>query len=330
MNYSIAAALDAQRIAAQAWQGERGVEAALNLYAGLFRVDLRHMEPKQLEWFRGPEAAADMASIMVRARTEIEDARVYVVADNIAHGLAQAQASLPPTVPFGTSMLPCPLGLAYLEGDHLHIPHPDRPQGDIVRMIVWGSGPTMPTTEQDEALQMPAHLRVTCWVDRGGKLTWRQNLLVAEGLEWSRATNQIEFTGDRDKIRATTDEATDASTTVIRYLLALGAFVSEKVVAVDRVRADRVDRRRAQKAGLPEPPPVNVLTMRELIHLQADRRGLADDVEWSCSWLVHSHWRNQWHPSTGDHALKWIRTHIKGDRSKPLHVSKPTVRYVKR
>lgn len=273
---------------------------------------------------KSPQCTGDVVAIVRRAIDEIETARVYVITDNIAAGLAQAQSSLPPETPFGLSMLPCPNGYVYLEGRHLNAPHPDRPAGDVVRVVTWGVGPSL---EEGGA----AHVRIQLWVDRGpGPLVWRQNMLISEGHTWASALGGIEYSGDPSRIAMSSVESRNTAGTVLRFLLALGAFVSEKVVAVDPERPDRAWRRRMQREhpGAIE-PEVNVVHMRELTHTSANRLGLGGP-EWSCSWVVSSHWRRQFHPSTGDHALKWIRNYVKGDTHKPLRVSKPLVRYVDR
>jgi len=329
MSNSVSWALDAQREAVKTWDGQIGSERAMQMYAGLLRWDLRNLTPEQWAYLESPPAIQDMVHLMHRVIDELNHSRMYVVERNINIGLAEAQRTIPHTTPFGVSMLPCPTGFVYLEGNDLRVPHPHRPEGDIVRCLSWGVGPTMEDAQSDLELAIPTHVRVSIWVDRKGVLTWRQNLFIAEGLGWAAALDRIEYAGDQEKVAQTSEESADTATVCIRYLLALGAFVSEKIVAVDRGQADRGWRKRAIRQGLDPDPEVNVVTMRELVHLKADRYGLGGP-DWSCSWLVHSHWRNQFHPSDGSHSLKLIRPYIKGDRSKPLRVSAPTVRVVKR
>lgn len=43
---------------------------------------------------------------------------------------------------------------------------------------------------------------------------------------------------------------------------------------------------------------------------------------YSCCFMVRGFWRRQWYPSTRTHELLWIESFVKGDRAKPLKISK--------
>ena len=322
MSAAVSRALEAQQAAADGWLTKDGADRALQFYLGVRRWDAGNLSREQQEFLFSDQAIDDVGYIAARAHDEILEGRVYVIAENIAYGLAQAQASLPPEVPFGITQLAAGNAYVLIEGNHLTVPHPTLGR-DVLRAVAWAAGPTV---------EDAATVRIQLWVDRGTwPPTWRQNMLAPEGFQWGLDAQHIQFSGDPARIARTSNESRAAATTVIRFLLTLGAFVSEKVVVVDRERPDRAWRRRQQRTlrEAYSEPVAHVIRMRELIHTTGDRRGLGGP-EWSCSWLVGSHWRRQYHPSTGDHALKWIRTYVKGDTSKPLHVSKPTVRHIVR
>jgi hypothetical protein len=53
-----------------------------------------------------PAAIRDMTHLMHRIHNELAESHVYVAATNISAGLAEAQATIPSSTPFGISMLP--------------------------------------------------------------------------------------------------------------------------------------------------------------------------------------------------------------------------------
>jgi len=53
--------------------------------------------------------------------------------------------------------------------------------------------------------------------------------------------------------------------------------------------------------------------------------GTHNPVDWSCQWLVHGHWRNQFHPSDNSHAPVFIQSYVKGPEDKPFKASQQSI-----
>ena len=95
------------------------------------------------------------------------------------------------------------------------------------------------------------------------------------------------------------------------------AFLQQRILIPSRFLADRAARRRVEKTT-PEPvsSDIEVIRLRKVEYRA--REGKHRDVEWSCQWIVHGHWRNQWHPSKHYYHPKYIAPYIKGPEDKPL------------
>lgn len=79
-------------------------------------------------------------------------------------------------------------------------------------------------------------------------------------------------------------------------------------------RPDRATRKRAKRAGLPEPEILVVRLRRE--------RSLAERIGGSANYayrfMVSGHWRNQWFPTQHEHRQVWISPYVKGPGDKPF------------
>jgi hypothetical protein len=172
---------------------------------------------------------------------------------------------------------------------------------------------------------------VGVYADRGRwPPDWRQTALVREGGHWHASRPEAHL--DRHPLLNTNPElkpGSDAMTHIVAFLLATGAFVAEHLLADEPEPPDRAARRRAERARERPPDDVHVLNFRR-VERNSDKRESHRDVDWSCRWVVGSHWRQQYHPSDGSHSLKWIRPYLKGPADKPLRVSSPTVRAIVR
>jgi hypothetical protein len=109
-----------------------------------------------------------------------------------------------------------------------------------------------------------------------------------------------------------------------RVLACFWALASQKITLEEHWRPDRATARRSERLGMKNPyNPVRVIKLREVA--PRPDAGVGRDTEWSHRWIVGSHWRSQWYPSTGRHRPKLIDSYIKGPADKPL-VVKETVR----
>lgn len=100
-------------------------------------------------------------------------------------------------------------------------------------------------------------------------------------------------------------------------------LVGEEYVGEERRGLDRAERRRRQRAGLVVPEAIRVIDVRRRARAEAAAAD-GSGVAWSHRWLVRPHWRNQWYPSQGRHAPRWVRGHVKGPEDKPV-LARPTV-----
>lgn len=104
-----------------------------------------------------------------------------------------------------------------------------------------------------------------------------------------------------------------------RRMLALWVLSAQPGVATRRVeRGDRADRRRAARAGLPEPDVQVIHLRRPPTREESDGSG----VNWSHRWIVNGHWRNQpYGPARTLRRPQWIAPFTKGPEDKPLVVN---------
>jgi len=99
----------------------------------------------------------------------------------------------------------------------------------------------------------------------------------------------------------------------------LMTFLQQRIMVSSKFRADRMTRRRAEKAARkPITEDINVIQLRRVEHRTGE--GEHRDVEWACRWTVKGHWRNQPYGLAGQkhYRPKWIAPYIKGPEDKPL------------
>ena len=89
-------------------------------------------------------------------------------------------------------------------------------------------------------------------------------------------------------------------------------------------RAPRGLRRAAGRAGVINAEHVTILRLRRHVSAAAETARAQD---WSCQWIVRGHWRNQWHPSLGEHRQRYIAPYIKGPDDKPLRLGDRAVEF---
>jgi hypothetical protein len=97
-------------------------------------------------------------------------------------------------------------------------------------------------------------------------------------------------------------------------------FVADEIVVPERVALGRAERRRHERAKLPE-PSLNVLLLRRVRH-EKSTDDEPTEVAWSHRWLVQGHWRNQpYGPRDNpEYRAKFIHGYVKGPEDKPLVV----------
>lgn len=114
-----------------------------------------------------------------------------------------------------------------------------------------------------------------------------------------------------------------------RVLCTLWLLLLQKVAVVRRVGGDRADRRRWGRDHDGPIPEVTVVELRRPLHTEPHENTPVGFVDWSHRWIVDGHWRNQYHPSTGDHVPTWIAPYVKGPEDKPLVVKRKVNAWVR-
>ena len=106
----------------------------------------------------------------------------------------------------------------------------------------------------------------------------------------------------------------------------LQALLEAKVVVVEDARLPR-----SHTAARKQRPQMDA-TVRCVTWRKADRKSAGGGAElaWDKHWYVRGHFRNQWYPAAGIHRLKYIKTHVKGNREAPLHTPPTDVNVVSR
>jgi len=120
--------------------------------------------------------------------------------------------------------------------------------------------------------------------------------------------------------RAGLDVTCDAGLWFSRFFIAACAWLRQRVVTrLPATGVRQAGRRLQREHRLEQPPKVEVVTLRRpALEAAQPRDPDAPHREFSCRWIVHGFWRNQYYPSTGRHAPKWIDSYIKGPVDKPL------------
>lgn len=130
-------------------------------------------------------------------------------------------------------------------------------------------------------------------------------------IHWALGREPVWTTAENDpEIPTSGDNLAD-------FLLATWVLMGQTIARIAKVPAERHERKRARLAGLPD--VITIVQLRRFSEHQEhdEENGI---VPWSHRWLVGGHWRNQYHPSTGDHELQWISPYVKGPKHLPLIV----------
>lgn len=109
-------------------------------------------------------------------------------------------------------------------------------------------------------------------------------------------------------------------------VLTTWTVMQQRLAVKEAVPAQRAERRRCARLGLPQ----NVVVVRVRQHERPDTDGEEAGVEWSHRWLVSGHWRNQPHgPKRARRRQQWIPGYIKGPDDKPLIVKDRVTAWVR-
>lgn len=104
----------------------------------------------------------------------------------------------------------------------------------------------------------------------------------------------------------------------MRYVAACLVFMNQHILVTTAERAPRATRKRLAQDGWIHEPVIRVVQLRRAATTHQMRERNDEPVEWSCSWVVRGHWRQQWFPKRQVHRPVWIAPHIKGPEGAPL------------
>jgi hypothetical protein len=103
------------------------------------------------------------------------------------------------------------------------------------------------------------------------------------------------------------------------FIPACMEFMRLPIAAKEPAPEPRQLRRAREREGKRPAPEVTVVTLRKLAHKSAeDDGGEKHHIDYSCHFLVRSHWRQQFYRSTGERKPRYIQSFVKGDPSKPF------------
>lgn len=114
----------------------------------------------------------------------------------------------------------------------------------------------------------------------------------------------------------------------MRLFAALLAFINQELIVETKAHsADRGDKRRAQRARMPEPQPaIEVVLRRAKAGTESAR-----SVDWHHRWIVRGHWRQQpYGPNSALRRPRFIPPYVKGPEGAPLLAPRDPVFRVER
>jgi hypothetical protein len=122
-----------------------------------------------------------------------------------------------------------------------------------------------------------------------------------------------------DRYQFPTDARQQKGVKWSRLLFAAFQLAAQAQLAeTEQQRTMRAERRRTQRARLPERDVRVVRLSRSLAEKRAADPNAASSREWQHRWIVRGHWRRQWYPTLNAHRPRWIAPYLKGPTSAPL------------
>lgn len=254
----------------------------------------------------------------------------YMLGHNIFMGIGEAARK----VTFGTTyltpdMFPTKRGVVIMDGQ-LNIefddsksyvdPYPLHPVG--IGGLLWDCDYmiTNPENRNDVA---PGVLMATLTTITDPKVA-RVTPLDVEWFATWRYTDSLARFHERSKRWNTTPEDPECLVTMstATYLVALLRFMQQRIVTSQRLTVSRANRRNIERSKWKHDSTVNVIKLRKSHAVWKPRfPGDVQPRDWSCSWGVRGHWRDQpCGPGRKQVKSIWIDPYIKGDTTKPLRV----------
>jgi hypothetical protein len=147
----------------------------------------------------------------------------------------------------------------------------------------------------------------------GVELVWLSDVLIPD-LGTARLLFGTQLPVEPMEVKPS--DSTEAVQRGVLPVLAMAVWTMMRDYVQTQPAVPRSARRRAARAGAPEPAPVRWVTLRRR-RSSSTAKG-TQDVHWQHQWLVSGHWRNQWYPSIQAHRPRWIAAYLKGPEGAPM------------
>jgi hypothetical protein len=106
----------------------------------------------------------------------------------------------------------------------------------------------------------------------------------------------------------------------LTFFRVMQKLMAEKIVLRTRYKAHRTLRKQAGRVNL-KIEDVTVVELRRRSEKSESENG-GSQREYSHQWVVRGFWRWQYYPASGTHKQKYIASHVRGPKDKPLIVKK--------
>lgn len=165
---------------------------------------------------------------------------------------------------------------------------------------------------------------------------WPDGLALDDLPDNLRSNYEETFNGlaPKDATLPGVEPTVEATMWFSRFLLSAAAWLRQRIAVPQAATGMRQVARALQREHkLPSTPRVQVVELRRRAASPAAQpQDQVDDGarrRLSCRFVVRGFWRNQWYPSSGTHAPKYIESYLKGPGDAPLRES-PRVYMVRR
>jgi len=291
---SYSQALEAQMKALQFWTSKYGYEAA------------RFHQALQLQLFG---LSMDVDAIRQVAARDLQQADPFYIDPSICDTLVSVAEAMPLSVSLQPEMAPSIKGFAFFAKPVKGV------AGDGIERTLCGFA-WAPYSEYKVQVEEPLTEGLSLrWYEYrdGDRITPMDDALWPYGDTvggWKPASP-----------RKPSDELDGKLSDQLRRLvLALFSFCAQRILVASGEQAVRATRKRADEFWYRDSIPlIQVIKLRRAQNHQHSDVDGSEPVEWSCSWVVRGHWRQQ---ACGDNWTErrpvFVLPYVKGDPEKPL------------
>ncbi len=245
-----------------------------------------------------------------------KDLPVYACESLVVNSVRDSSDGIPDDMKFGAVLPPAAHGFLYFNEP---VPVVWGGVGERLRWILW-----MPTAEPPEGTRWDDEITgpLTPDTDVSGVLfalgvtdhrgEWPNEAYPRNFIQWFRRWSIGEVEPIIPDADWTPGNSWRQHIEIVKLCVGLWAFMQQKIAAPRKEHPSRpVARGYIRRTGT-EPPELHVVKLRAYesrIYETAQSLGR----EWTHSWVVRGHWRNQWYPKRNMHSPVWIAPYVKGD-----------------